>query len=155
MSSKQLVLFKKVDARKLDSVLTELHNQIYALKHFALIIETSDSRNRAFNLTLDAMRTTVDLCAGLSDTSLKYLHWKKNQWEKLKVYEPYYAALEPRSSFRLYEIASDYKSRSNAILLRLRACLRDSGIPVPKEADEITVLLTKITKQLKHEGFEL
>jgi len=152
---KQLVMFKNIDVKKLDASLTELHNFMYAMKHFALVIETSFERGRAFNLALESVRLSADILADLSDLSFKYQDHSRATWKRLSIYEPYYAALETRSPFRLYEIASDYKSRSNAILLRLEACLRAGAIRVPKQIDELRNNMGKLKQSLHNEKFEL
>lgn len=152
--AKQLVMFKNVDVKRLDSILTELHNLIYAMKHFALIIEVSIGKGTPFNYTLESTRTIADIIIELSDLSFKYQDNSPESWKRVIHYEPYYAALETRSPSRLYEIASDYKSSSNAILLRLEACLRAGAIKVPKEVGELRIIMDKIKRSLYNEKFE-
>lgn len=149
---KQLILFKNIDVKKLDSTLTEINRSIYDMKYFALHQEISGTSKQAFNLTLELARNYAQLGHELSDLSLKFQHTTKKQWEGFAVYDPYYAALEPRSSFRLYDVARDYKSRSNAILLRLEACLKSGAIKVPAKVEEIRKNADKICKYLYDES---
>lgn len=151
---KQLLLFKNIDVKKLDSVLTELYHSVYAMKTFAMHQEISGSSKKAFNLTLELSRNFSELCSELSDLSLKYTHMTETEWMRAAVYNPYYAAVEPRSTLRLYEIALDYKSRSNAILLRLEAILRAGSLKVPKKVEEIRTNLKKVADYIKYEGIK-
>lgn len=148
----QLMLFKNVDVKKLDTTLTELQWMIFSMKHLALNQEISGTSKRAFNLTLEVARNFAELCHELSDVSLKFIHMRKKDWDALAVYEPYYPALEPRSSFDLYKVALDYKSRCNALLLRLEAILKSGAIKVPRKTEEIRKNLDKVTQYLKYEG---
>lgn len=149
---KQLILFKNIDVKQLDGILTEISHKIYDMKHFALHQEISSTSRKAFNLTLELARNFAELGAELSDLSFKYNHMGKKDWERLSVYNPYYPALEPRSSFRLLDVASNYKSRSNAILLRLEACLKSGAIKPPTKIEEIKKNLEKVCKYLKDES---
>lgn len=152
MSNKQLVLFKNVDVKRLDSILTELEHMIYAMKHFALHQEISLGRNKSFMWTLENAKVIAEVAESLCDLSFKYQDRGKEYWEKITVYQPYYPALEPRSPFILTDIARDYKSRCNAILLRLQGCLRPAGIAMPRKSNEIIKNLEKITDYLRHES---
>jgi len=149
MSSKQLILFKGVDVKKLDSSLSELYDAIYATKTFALCIETTYGKSPAFKLALSITEDLADLCSELSDLSLKYMAHTQAMWDKTSKYDPYYSALEPRSPSRLVEIASDYKSRSKVMLLRLRACLERGSITVPHQLEEINKKFDQIYNLLR------
>ena len=144
MSSKQLILFKGIDVKRLDSVLTELYNLIYATKTLALIIETTHWKNKAFDTALLNVALIAELCSDLSDLSFKYMAHTEDMSRKSSSYNPYYSALEPRSPSRVVEIAFEYKSQSKAILLRLRACLEKGSIKIPYQVEEINKNFAKI-----------
>ena len=149
MSSKQLILFKGLDAKKLDTCLFELSCLIGDLKYLALVIEISKGRIGAFNTTLETAGVVADLGAELSDLSLKYIDWTPDRWKVLCHYEPYYPALEPRSYPSLYETATGFKGSASATLLRLRACLESGSIKVPRELAEVRGGFEEILKKLK------
>lgn len=151
----QILLFRNVDVKRLDSILTELSNMIYALKSFALLVEISqETKSTAHYALLDAVVDIAGICAELSDVSLQYLDVPKEEWKRKTVYDPYYAAIDQRSPRNLYEVSSDYKSRCNRLLMRLGACLEEAAIKMPVGAHRLMHNLEKTKRNLYKNGFE-
>jgi hypothetical protein len=150
----QLQLFKSINIRKLDSILTQYHHNIYAYKTLAYHIDISIGKNRPFNMALECSWLASEVCEELEGVSLKYQESPIN-WKSILPYNPYYAAVEPRTHTSLYESTIDYKNRSKALLLLLEGCLKGSGIVVPKQAYKLTDKLNNLALTIKHEGNKL
>lgn len=149
-------MFKNINVKRLDSVLTELQSLILDCKYLALQLEMflPDNQSAHFQ-AIETGRSVAQLIKSCQDLSIKYIDYAPDFWDKLAIYSPYYAALEPRSPFRLYEIAFQHKSRSNAILLRLEAILREGSVHIPMEVDEVRKNFSKLEAKLYNEKFEL
>jgi hypothetical protein len=151
----QTILFKNIDVKKLDDVLFELHNSIYAMKTLALRIETSTNIPNLHLLPIECGKEIAALCKSISDLSLRYLDHPETYWDKVWVYNPYYAALEPRSLPDLYDLSRDYQSRLEAFLLRLEAILRNGSIVMPKEIRRVREKFKTMVTAIGYEKFKL
>jgi len=151
MSFKQLELFKKLDLTKVDRLVTELESLIYDYKYQALLIEISAGKDKAFMWTLEAVRVLGDLAQLIAKDSPKYKSLSKDAWKRKTTYEPYYAALEPRSSIDLVQVCRNSKSRSKAILLRFKPILENFGTPAEQLLIEFDNTNQKILNVYKQE----
>lgn len=124
-NTKQLPLF--TPSENIDKLVYELLGLVGTYKHQALHTEISVGRIRPFMLTLETVRLACDLAAILAPDSPKYKYMKEKNWKDRAVYEPYYAALEPRSGYNLYTLAYNNKNSSKRILLRFRTIVEKYG----------------------------
>jgi hypothetical protein len=149
MKSKQLEIFNKIPTDKLNQLIFEVLGRISVYKHQALHIEISIGRERPFMFSVEMVRLFCELGQILCQDSPKYRHLKEKEWKSKSRYEPYYAALEPRSAFNLGLLSKDNKSRSKAILLRFRGILDMYGEPVQQLLEKIDKNDEKIYLELK------
>ncbi len=147
----QLALF--ADLRQdIDKYVFEFQNQINAYKTLALQLETSlGKENKAFMYAKEIARAYGMLGEAISKEGIKYRHLSAEYWERHSSYKPYYAALEPRSPIRLYDVARDYKSRSNSLLLRFKAIFGNTFLYPVKIVEQITELGNRMVQSISKE----
>jgi hypothetical protein len=149
---KQLDLFESSDPTKVDACVFELQNLMFSYKWVALLTEISIGKdNKAFIRLKAAAECLSKLCSILSPLSGKYRSTTSEAWKRMGTYDPYYAALEPRSPWDLHRVASDYKSRSKAILLRFKPILALGKQPAAQLLEEFNTLNEKIVFYFKKE----
>lgn len=149
---KQLDLFEASSPAKVDSCVYEFQSLMFSYKWVALLTEISIGKdNKAFICLKATAETIAKLLALLSPHSGKYRSTNKEAWKRMGTYDPYYAALEPRSPYDLHRIASDYKSRCNSLILRFKPILAIGKTPVEELCHEIQALNDKIVYYFKQE----
>ena len=148
---KQLTLFTPLDPIKVDRLVYELESMIYTYKHQALHTEISIGRTKPFLNCLQIVDALAKLAALIARDSPKYKYVGLEGWQRKAVYEPYYAALEPRSPLGLYELASDNKSRSKVKQIRFKTILDYFGEDAKRLFDSFEKSNDKILYYLKTE----
>lgn len=147
----QLQLFIEKKTPDLDNLLFELNCYVGSYKHLAYLIEGSIGRGHHFNWVLEGARILDQLVEALKPLSIKYQGRPNAGWKIKSVYEPYYSPLEPRSIFNLSDIALDYKSRSNGLLLRNKAILSLTSAKILRLCEEFVENNERIIREFKKE----